>query len=711
MHSRPVCTKCQENLANFKARAEFVCSHCMVVGVGTRVRRACFGSPTTGREVMLAFSGGHTSRAVLDILSQACDVGRRKRRFKQLAAVHVDTSALAGLQKRAAMTEEVTARQMQEVMEAACASHVSLVVVPLEALFMEGSSVAEGAAEGMALAKAAFDIRVPGLPKMGTAQADRVSERKKKREKQAEESVASGSTAAAVAAAAESEGAVAVQAEEPAGTPASAAASSSSPSPLASTVSAALEQWRALSSTPAFLSARQRMNDYFSGFSSIDGQQDQLQQLTLRAAVEAAQRYSFRILIHSSSTDRLAHQLMTSVCVGRGISLPVDAAPADLRFLSLLAGVGGAGSTEDAGAAGGMASLSIAEEQVIAASSRAPAPSSLSLPWQWYEAALMEPETAEPPAGSVTVLRPCLEVEARELVAYCRARKLQGIVSRPNFCSRTQQRQSISRAVEALLCELQSSFINTVHNVVRTARKLQTPAGVPQLSAVMPTIIPAPSTSSSAAGVGGKAAGGGSAAAAGAGAGRKEEGAGSVAVAVSADSSSPSPSSLLGLHIASHLCVLCSSVIAAAGQRGQVPHHLRHQEHLFSLFCMGCVGSFIDSSFLPQQQGSAEGASAAGAAAASSTTSPAGSAVVTTAQRDLQPGDRLKAALPLLPRAAVQELGRRVAAAGARGDSGVESGEGARGSWTAAGAAPGPGKLVSEADMLAEIGEWLLQEE
>lgn len=80
--------------------------------------------------------------------------------------------------------------------------------------------------------------------------------------------------------------------------------------------------------------------------------------------------------------------------------------------------------------------------------------------------------------GELIFTRPFSSFEPKELYFYCRWHKLHiGFV--PTFETKCEPRSSLTQACESLIQQLQAAFPGTVHNVMKTASKLEPPPETP----------------------------------------------------------------------------------------------------------------------------------------------------------------------------------------------------------------------------------------
>jgi hypothetical protein len=266
--------------------------------------------------------------------------------------------------------------------------------------------------------------------------------------------------------------------------------------------------------------AGRRMLALFSAAKTLDARVCLYEALLERTLVLAAASLGFSHLALCDTTDRAAVKLLTGTCEGAGYSLPLLAGPVDVRFAAprdSLAPLADVLACPDPGAAGpscfdqsrlpdrtspagspsaGEAAATPTPEAGSACSGLSVVtvdtaiPSTLRVPFPWYEA--LPPEKSydrrdfvaspvpEAARGGVAIFKPLLEVEAKEVALLCR---YAGIATAfvPELATMAPPRAAIAAAADALVTSLQATFVNTVHNVVRTIRKVEPPANTPRL--------------------------------------------------------------------------------------------------------------------------------------------------------------------------------------------------------------------------------------
>jgi len=435
------CEKCKEAIAVCRVRGQANCRVCLQAQTQHRLHRGLTSSAGAGFNVLLAVSGGAASSAALHIAVKDLDCGRRRRAFLSLAAAHVDMSSL--LPFFAHPHDPGCFSDARASIVRMCALQgLSTVVVFPESLFLEECAPAEV----LAVVVGGASVCAPG-PLRPQYQSPTVSE-------------------AAVTHAI-------VQLEL---------------------------QLARLREEPRTVQARQRMLALLSAAKTLDSRVRLYQALLERTLVLAAASLGFSHLALCDTTDRAAVKLLTGTCEGAGYSLPLLAGPVDVRFAAPRAvsappaevrvcpDSGAAGSpdaataptTEAGGACSGMSVVTV----------DASLPSTLRVPFPWYDA--LPPEKSydrrdfvaspvpEAARGGVAIFKPLLEVEAKEVALLCRYAGIPTVFV-PELATMAPPRAAIAAAADALVTNLQATFVNTVHNVVRTIRKVEPPANTPRL--------------------------------------------------------------------------------------------------------------------------------------------------------------------------------------------------------------------------------------
>jgi hypothetical protein len=412
--------------------------------------------------VLLAVSGGAASSAALHVAVKDLDCGRRRRAFLSLAAAHVDTSSLLPFFAHP-HNPGCFADARAGIVRMCALRGLSTAVVLPESLFLEEHALSS---EVLAVVVGGASVCAPG-PLRPQYQSPAVPE-------------------AAVAHAI-------VQLEL---------------------------QLARLRDDPRTVQARRRMMALFTAAKTLDARVRLYQALLERTLVLAAASLGFSHLALCNTTDRAAVELLTGTCEGAGYSLPLLAGPVDVRFAApraSLAPPAKGRACPDSGAAGPLwgdppsrpDSASSAGSAAAGAAATAPTteaggacsglcvvtvdtavPSTLRVPFPWYDA--LPPEKSydrrdfvaspvpEAARGGVAIFKPLLEVEAKEVALLCRYAGIPTVFV-PELATMAPPRAAIAAAADALITTLQATFVNTVHNVVRTIRKVEPPANTPRL--------------------------------------------------------------------------------------------------------------------------------------------------------------------------------------------------------------------------------------
>jgi hypothetical protein len=442
---RPPCARCAgASPASLRVRAEFLCGPCFLSGALARSRRLLSTGPHTGGEVLLAVSGGASSRAALDVAALLMHCGRRRRWWADAAAVHVDAAPLLGamLGVRGGACACGEGREgcdapacawgeggLRGLLEATLAAGLHTYVVPLEAAFAEGLLALPVAAPDVALAPAS------GGGDSGCAPPP-----------------ASGAQCDAGAPFAPFSGAtVAVRAAEAARALAAARAPGGA---LHAPLAALLAAFSACGGGGARGAGGGPPRP-----PPTDLRQGLFEALRSRLLAQAAHALRFPFLLTAATVDRAALAVFCAAAARCGATAADDVAGVDFRFVAR-------GLPFPAPAAAPRTLLPCG-------GARAPLP---RLPTNWYAPGALQ--VAPPPhgrgAGGPLLVRVGGEVEAREAALVCRLKRLRTAPrSALDFLAAAPHAASVAGRSRELLAGLQAAFPATVHNVVRTARKLE----------------------------------------------------------------------------------------------------------------------------------------------------------------------------------------------------------------------------------------------
>ena len=221
---------------------------------------------------------------------------------------------------------------------------------------------------------------------------------------------------------------------------------------VAAAVHDTIQRLDELAMAPGAVAARAALTALFESIDSVDAREDLLVSLQRRLLMEGAASAGCYGLITCECADTMSRLVLTNMCSGRGHSSPLDAARVDNRRFQ-----------------------PSAHTDIFTAPSWPTPP-----PCGWYPTlqSTPVPHTPLPRRGALFVLRPALELEGKEAALFSRLQGFPTVVF-PSFVTMTLRGSSIGLASAALLTNLQGSFLNTVHNVVRTTQKLVPPGSAP----------------------------------------------------------------------------------------------------------------------------------------------------------------------------------------------------------------------------------------
>jgi hypothetical protein len=464
-----------------RVREEPLCRTCALSAIGSRCKRLLTAHPAAGRACLLAASGGEASASALDIVRGVVDCGRKRRAWAEVAVVHVDASSSS--------SPPTTDPTTLAVVRLCASAGFPLYLVPLEAALA-------GAGAGLLV------LPVPALAAVAPPQA----------EPSARERERAAAAAAAAARGAGEEAASPDPAPTPAPTPAPPPLAASSPYDVIHRLCAtaddverhvrrvgkSLERARGTSSSSSSSSptaplapAAAALAALLAACSGPDARADAVSGLTRALLARATAALGFSCLLTFESADTLTQRIMNSTFSGEGYSLPVDVAAVDERYA-------GAGAALHEAGGGGLELVEAPLALPLVADDDgdgdgdggdAPLPPLaplVRLPFPWYPAVPVTPAPfpglsvdgpshASPRrAAPFVVLRPFSEVEGKELALFSHYRRLD-VCPRPSFSACPGPRTSVAHTAQSVLAGLQSSFPSTVHNVVRTVRKLILP--------------------------------------------------------------------------------------------------------------------------------------------------------------------------------------------------------------------------------------------
>ena len=470
---RPPCARCSARVAALRVRSEFFCRACFLASTVARVRRSLAAPALLGARVLLGVSGGGSSRLLLDAAAYVMHCGRRRRTWEDACVVHVDTSCLwpllqpadvgvhaaGGAHFQSARDDDrdgavTRGAALETLLTASLSAGLNTYIVPLESCFSDVLCV--------------VPVRARALGRDGGDGARRPT--------------AGGDPEQPFAPWPES----AVAARAAAGVAAVRAAR------MSARLSTAREALHAAFSRAAAVEPR-------GGDTPADASQMLLSACVSRLLAEMAVTLDVRFLLTAATVDRAALDVFCATAGGAGASVPWDVARADSRFEHGIVPPPRGGSVmwvEDVGSGGDAHAHGVrlgvgvgpdggaehgGDGEPAAAASFASWSPFIALSTPWYEAARaglgagVEPPPPPPQPGGVRVVRVAQDVERREVALFCTLRGLsRAPAAAADFCTfLTRARGASVRARCAeTLAGLQAAFPATVHNVVRTARKL-----------------------------------------------------------------------------------------------------------------------------------------------------------------------------------------------------------------------------------------------
>ena len=484
------CFHCRTAQAVVRSRADHYCRLCFLATCLSRTRKLMTHPLLVGSRVLLGVSGGASSLAALDVASLLLHSGRRRRWWAEGAVVHIDTSALwecgffgVGARGGSEPSGEgggggaERALPSPALLSTCLASGLHTYIVPLEAAFTPCLLVLPIAAPTIALGDAGIAPAPPSGAQLNAA------------------------------------------------LPFSPLRDTAAPA-LAAAVAQALGTLAGEKAAPTLTAARARLRAAFEACgalhpssthsASLDGRgggggggapahgaprpaarvpprdacQALLRALLTRLLVETAAALQFPYLATAASLDTVAFEVFTAMTCRSGAAVPSEVAAVDERFW----GPGGLpflpsreGPARALGATGGGGAPSSSSS-----SSGSGSGALAALPSNWYNAVLQDKPGsgssgvvvgggggagsagAASPGGGVVIVRVAQEVEAREAALVCRFKGLTGCsLACTTFLSFPSPFSSVAVKCRDVLVGLQSQFPSTLHNVVKTAKKLK----------------------------------------------------------------------------------------------------------------------------------------------------------------------------------------------------------------------------------------------
>jgi hypothetical protein len=446
--TRPPCLRCNSKtgaLAVTRLRiSDALCAACIESNVVSRLKKSMTNDPARGQNVLIAASSGTASLSAITIASQIMNCARKRRFWKDAAVVHVDCSILGHLtlakqaknlgsttplELEASNIEKKVYLPFQTVLQTSLSSGLHCYVLPIEAALIHDQL--------FILPVQAPQIILPEPSEgSGSMSGTLVST-----------DVVEKITKNACMTLQEFRGEISFK-DEIVNTNADGIQNKDVRTKIQS---AGIVLKEALSSMSA----------------SSDELQDIVKILIHTLIVRCAAALNFDVLQTCETADRMGLKVMLSACTGNGFTVPADVGVEDSRFREF-GSIPGIVSTNVFTLTRDIPTLSSNEEFVN---------KSIRLQSNWYEAMLQDSRLAISLNQLPVIFRPLVEVEQREIMLFARFRNLVSTsnASALSFTVGAPLRTSISHTVMSVLSGLQATFPATVHNVVRTARKLIVP--------------------------------------------------------------------------------------------------------------------------------------------------------------------------------------------------------------------------------------------
>lgn len=448
---RPPCLRCNQKtgaLAVTRLRvSDALCAACTESTVGSRLKRVMTNDPARGQDVLIAASSGAASLSAINIASQIMNCGRKRRFWKDVAVVHVDCAIIGDiilatqsknlgvstpLELESGLIEEKIYAPLRSVLTASITSGIHAYVIPLEAALIHDNLFM-------------LPVQSPGIMLPGPTEM-------------------SGSLSGAV---------VSAEVVET----------------ITNNAIGNLRECRCLvgrdggGESNASVDKSRDINTFRAAggllrkaLSSTCASSDDLQEavgiLVNKLTVRCAAALNFNVLQTCETADRMGLRVMLSACSGNGFTLPADAGVEDFRFRELGDRLSMLSSNVIS-----LTNVSQKRDKMISSDEGVDI-KSVRLKSNWYGAMLQDSRVTNSMTSHLPIIfRPLVEVEQREIMFFARLRNLsarhQGTVL--SFTVGSPLRTSISHTVMGVLSGLQAAFPSTVHNVVRTARKLIVP--------------------------------------------------------------------------------------------------------------------------------------------------------------------------------------------------------------------------------------------
>lgn len=219
----------------------------------------------------------------------------------------------------------------------------------------------------------------------------------------------------------------------------------------------ALESYRRFKSSNDLVMAARHLDGLFREVAFLDSKSNLLKALRKRLTIQVTNHLNIPYLASFESADSMAQSIITSMCLGGGFNLPFHVSPVDVRFSN------------------GLPFSSPTIMQASPDDSDKLEPLS-ALTHNWYDCTIQATQTDEVPQGGLVFVKPLIEIEGKEVKLY---RKVKGIGSAlpnfPSFSSMKGTKGSVEALSTNVVDSLQGSYQSSVHNVVRTMRKIVVP--------------------------------------------------------------------------------------------------------------------------------------------------------------------------------------------------------------------------------------------
>ena len=448
----PSCGKCGAARAAARIRMQSLCRACVAASVRQKIGRSLVALPDREAHLLVAASGGAASRLLQRAVFESLDTGRRRRHLSSAGSVHVDVSAalpyFSGAPELASFD---AARRL--CVRASVQLGLPVTIVLLESVFADDCGL--------------VNDRVPAdAPCTGAAG-------------EAGKSPIFAVTVAGARICAPSAARALLEAP-----PIDEAA-------LAAALLDAETLLSALRATAACELARRRLTSFFSAARTLDARCRIFDALLETALLRSAAALGYTCVATGQTVDRTAAALLARTCEGGGYAASLFAEPACVRM-------GDSASVSHANIVRSRESVASAAapplKELCVSAVTADSPPDQSRGFYWYaDGALGSGAPSAPPAPRLhqrvrapTRIRPLHECETKEIVLCCRYSGLEYVSTRSmSSAAPSLPRASISQCAADLLASLQNAFPNTVHNVVRTVRKLPPPPPPPLAPAAL----------------------------------------------------------------------------------------------------------------------------------------------------------------------------------------------------------------------------------